>query len=71
MANKETRRDYQTRIQGTGLGTKESIPPLTVRVPPDIDAIIRSLPDRSQRLRKWIIEGLEKDGLLNGESKLD
>lgn len=64
MTNEKTRRDYETRFPSTSLGTREDIRPLTVRVPPEIDTIVRNLPDRSQQLRKWIIEGMKRDGLL-------
>ncbi len=30
---------------------------LTVRLPEEIDSQIRSLPDRSEKLRAWILEG--------------
>lgn len=30
---------------------------LTVRLPEEIDSQIRSLPDRSEKLREWILEG--------------
>jgi hypothetical protein len=50
--------------QTKGLGTKKKQSPISVKLPPEIDSIVRSLPDRSEKLREWIIEGMKKDGLI-------
>jgi hypothetical protein len=34
-----------------------------VRLPEWADAIVRLLPNRAEKLRQWIIEGIEKEGL--------
>ena len=51
------------KIKSKGLGTKQKYPPLTVRMPPEIDAVVRSLPERSEFMREAIIEKLEREGL--------
>jgi hypothetical protein len=57
------RADVLTRFQQQG-----TIPmakqPVTVRLPEDIDAIVRALPDRNQWLRSAILEKLDQDNLL-------
>lgn len=35
-----------------------------VRLPISLSKIVRSLPNRSQKLRQWIREGAEREGLL-------
>ena len=54
------------RFQGKGLGTSDKQPPVCVKLPPEIDAIVRSLPNRSEFLREAIAEKLKRDGLLAG-----
>lgn len=53
-----------------GLGTKNDSPPICVKLPPDVDEIARSLPDRSAKLRQWIREGMEREGLLRPDSEM-
>ncbi|HBE48609.1 MAG TPA: hypothetical protein DDW76_07390 [Cyanobacteria bacterium UBA11369] len=38
--------------------------PLSVKLPREIDAIVRSLPNSSEKLMQWIIEGMEREGLI-------
>lgn len=50
--------------QDKGIGLKHHQSPVCVKLPPEIDAIVRSLPNRSHKLRQWIIEGMEREGLI-------
>ena len=54
----------RTHFKGKGLGTTDKQLPVSVKLPPEIDAVVRSLPNRSEYLRKAITAQLEKDGLL-------
>ena len=38
--------------------------PVSVKLPREIDAIARSLPNSSEKLMQWIIEGMEREGLI-------
>jgi hypothetical protein len=62
------RPDVLTRFQQQG-----TIPmaknPLTVRVPEDIDQLVRSFPDRNQWLREAILEKLDREGKLPATSQ--
>ena len=51
-------------IKGKGLGTKDKTPPVSVKLPPEIDAVIRSIPNRSDWIREAIKDKMEKEGLL-------
>ena len=59
MANKG-----RTHFKSRGLGVTDKSPPVSVKLAPDIDKIVRSLPNRSEFLREAIAEKLEKEGLL-------
>jgi hypothetical protein len=50
---------------GKGLGTHDATRPICAKFPPDIDAILRSLPDRSEKIRQWVIEGMQREKLLD------
>lgn len=47
------------------MGVTHKQPPVSVKLPPEIDAIVRSLPNRSEYIREAIAEKLAKDGLLS------
>jgi hypothetical protein len=53
-------------FKGKGLGTHDATRPICAKFPPDVDAILRSLPDRSEKIRQWVIEGMQREGLLDG-----
>ena len=53
-----------TQFKGKGLGVKHKQKPVSVMLPHEIDAVVRSLPNRSDYIRQAIVEKLEKDGLL-------
>ncbi len=38
--------------------------PVAVALPIEADEIVRSLPNRSAKLREWILEGMRREGLL-------
>lgn len=52
-----------TQFKDTGVGVG-SVTPIATRFPADIDALLRSLPNRSEKIREWVIEGLKREGLL-------
>ena len=54
------------KFKGKGLGTSDKQSPVSVKLPPEIDSIVRSLPNRSEFLREAIAEKLRKEGLLAG-----
>lgn len=39
--------------------------PISTKYPPDVEAILRSLPNRSEKIRQWVIEGMKRDGHLD------
>ena len=54
------------KFKGKGLGTTDKQSPVSVKLSPEIDSIVRSLPNRSEFLREAIAEKLRKEGLLAG-----
>ena len=54
----------KTRFTGKGLGTNRTQKPVAAILPPQVDEIVRSIPDRSEFIRQAIIEKLEREGLL-------
>jgi hypothetical protein len=57
---KRTQED--TQFKGKGLGMKHGkTKPVCVGLPPDLDAYVRSLPNRSQWLRQAIQEKMERE----------
>jgi hypothetical protein len=63
MSDPPVRRDYLTRFQQQGeVAMAKS--PLSVRMPEDIDAIVRTKGDRTEWLRDAIFEKLWREGKL-------
>jgi len=63
MSDPPLRRDYLTRFQQQGeVAMAKS--PLSVRMPEDIDAIVRAESDRTEWLRDAIFEKLWREGNL-------
>ena len=54
-----------TQFKGKGIGVKHKQKPVSVMLPQEMDAIVRSLPNRSEYIREAIAEKLKKDGLLS------
>ncbi|MFL9823187.1 hypothetical protein AB0756_39795 [Tolypothrix campylonemoides VB511288_2] len=52
------------KYQNTGLGTTDKQQPISVKYPPKVDAILRNLPKRSDKIRQWVLEGMRREGLL-------
>jgi hypothetical protein len=52
------------KFKDTGLGTKSDTRPICAKFSPDIDAIIRALPNRSEFVRSAVMDALKKSGLL-------
>lgn len=63
----EERADYATRFKSQGVGIASKQKPVSVMLPPEIDAIVRDMPNRSAFIRQAILEKLERDG---GERRL-
>jgi hypothetical protein len=57
------RPDFLTRFQPQG-DVPMAKQPITVRLPEDIDTIVRSLPNRTEWLREVILDRLEQEKLL-------
>ncbi len=38
--------------------------PICVKFSTEVDEKLRSLPNRSEKIRQWVIEGLEREGYL-------
>jgi hypothetical protein len=60
---KPIRPDFLTRFQQQG-DVAMAKQPITVRLPEDIDAIVRALPNRTEWLREAIMEKLDREDLL-------
>lgn len=56
--------------QSKGLGTKHNGRAIGVKFPPHIDEILRSLPNKSEYVRKAVVKQLIEDGLLSPEEKI-
>jgi len=52
------------KFKDTGLGTKSDTSPICAKFPPDVDVIIRGLPNRSEFVRSAVVAALKKYGLL-------
>ncbi|HYW18105.1 MAG TPA: hypothetical protein VE956_02120 [Nodularia sp. (in: cyanobacteria)] len=57
----------KTKYANTGLGTSEKQQPIAVKYPPAIDQLLRSLPNRSDYIRKAVISQMHSDGLLDNQ----
>ena len=53
-------------FKGKGIGVTHKQAPVSVKLPPEIDKVVRSLPNRSEFIRQAIAEKLTRDGLLAG-----
>ncbi|MCC5636309.1 hypothetical protein LC593_10655 [Nostoc sp. CHAB 5844] len=49
------------------IGIKSGQSPISTKYPEEIEKILRSLPNRSEKIRQWVIEGMRKEGLLGEE----
>jgi hypothetical protein len=52
-------------FKGSGVGIKHKTPPVSVKLPPEMDALVRSLPNQSEFIRAAIAEKLEREGMMN------
>ena len=70
MANKIDKTDKRlignehTQFKSRGVGVSHNHKPISVMLPAEIDAIVRSLDNRSEFVRQAIIEKLQREGLL-------
>ena len=53
--------NYATRFKSKGIGVSHSHKPVSVMLPPDIDAYVHALPNRSEWLRQAIREKIQRD----------
>jgi hypothetical protein len=51
-------------FKGSGVGIKHKTPPVSVKLPPEMDALVRALPNQSEFIRAAIAEKLERDGMM-------
>lgn len=52
------------RFKGKGLNTTNKQGPVSVKLPPELDAVIKALPNRSEFLREAIAEKAIREGLI-------
>jgi hypothetical protein len=57
----QERGDHETRFKPLGVGVKHDTKPICVLLPTELDAYVRSLPNRSQWLREAIAEKMARD----------
>ncbi|AUT04603.1 hypothetical protein CLI64_29635 (plasmid) [Nostoc sp. CENA543] len=50
-----------TRFKSKGVGVKNDTKPISVLLPEDLDAYVRSKPNRSEWLRQIIAEAMDKE----------
>lgn len=55
------RNDIATRFKSKGVGVKSDTKPISVMLPEDLDAYVRSKPNRSEWLRRVIAEAVAKE----------
>lgn len=55
-------RDTTGKFKGKGIGLKKDIQTINVRFPPEIDAILRGMENRSEYIRNAVIRQLQRDG---------
>lgn len=53
--------NYATRFKSLGVGVKHDHKPISVMLPPETDAYVRALANRSQWLRQAVEEKMERD----------
>ncbi len=51
----------QFKSEGLNIGSKR---PFSFKVPDKYDEILLSLPNRSAKIRQWVIEGMIREGLI-------
>jgi hypothetical protein len=62
-----TEKQKSARFKGAGLGIGHSHSPICALLPPELDALVRSLPNRSAFIREAIAEKLEREGMMNSQ----
>jgi hypothetical protein len=60
-----TEKQKSARFKGKGLGIGHSSRPICVLLQPELDALVRSLPERSAFVREAIVEKLEREGMVD------
>ncbi len=56
-----------TQFKPTGVGVSRKAPH-SFAIPDPYDEILRSLPNRSEKLRQWVIKCMVEEGLLDQHS---
>lgn len=54
-----------TQFKSKGVGVTHKHKPVSVMLPSEVDVVVRSMPNRSEYIRKAIAEKLIRDGLLS------
>ncbi|MDF5724118.1 MAG: hypothetical protein PUP91_27360 [Rhizonema sp. PD37] len=52
--------------QGKDIGGEVKV--IGCKFPPEVDAVLRTLPNRSEKLRQWVIQCMLEEGLLDQNS---
>lgn len=63
MKNKIDGKEHLFKGKGIGMTHKQA--PVSVKLPPELDAVVRSLPNRSEYIRQAIAEKAVRDGLIS------
>lgn len=53
----------RTHFKGKGLKTTNKQTPVSVKLPPELDRIVKSLPNRSEFIREAIAEKIARENL--------
>ena len=53
-----------TQFRGEGKGIPHGTKPISVKYPPEVDEVLKSLKNRSEYIRSAVIEALKRDRLL-------
>lgn len=52
-----------TQFKGRGVGLTHQTQPICTKFPAEYDAILRQLPNRAEKIRQWVIEGMEREDI--------
>jgi hypothetical protein len=50
-------------FKGHGIGVQHKTPPICAKLPPELDQLVRPMPNRSEFIREAILEKLQREGL--------
>ena len=61
----------KTRFKDKGEGIGHTNKPICAAFPPEIDIILRALPNRSEKIRQWVIQGMQRESDQNKVGTVD